>query len=191
MMRVTAAEHRARLHRARTTFLVVISLYIAYELLVTGAIGTWVGDSLLRVIPAGLIAGAFFTSLLTVVPATVVLLEVAQTFNPFLVAVLGGAGAVIGDLFLFLFVREAVSRQAPLFLKESQRRYLRSLFAHPLLHWLLPLCGAIIIASPLPDEFGLALMGLSRMDIKVFIPLSFTMNFIGIALLALAARSVV
>ena len=191
MMRVTAAEHRARLHRARTTFLVVISLYIAYELLVTGAIGTWVGDSLLRVIPAGLIAGAFFTSLLTVVPATVVLLEVAQTFNPFLVAVLGVAGAVIGDLFLFLFVREAVSRQAPLFLKESQRRYLRRLFAHPLLHWLLPLCGAIIIASPLPDEFGLALMGLSRMDIKVFIPLSFTMNFIGIALLALAARSVV
>ena len=190
MSRVTAEEHRARLRRARTTFLVAISLYVAYELLITGAIHSWVSDSLLHAIPASFIAGVFFTSLLSVVPATVVFLEITQTFDVFLIALFGAAGAVIGDLFLFLFVREAVSEQKTLFLKESQRRRLRKFFRHPFLHWLLPLVGAVVIASPLPDEFGLALMGLSRINIRVFTGISFCMNFIGIVGLALLGRSV-
>lgn len=190
MSRITAEEHRARLRRARTTFLVLVSLYIAYELLVTGAINSWVADSFSRALPASFVAGVFFTSVLTVVPATVILFEITQSFNPYLIAAVGAVGAVIGDLFLFLFVREAVSERKTLFLKESQRRRLRTFFHHPFLHWLLPLVGALLIASPLPDEFGLALMGLSRMNIRLFLAISFTMNFIGIAALALLGRSV-
>ncbi len=184
MSRARAEEHRARLHRARATFLVVISLYVAYELLITGAINAWVGDSLARALPASFIAGVFFTSLLSVIPATVVFFEITQVFNPFVIAAVGAAGAVIGDLFLFLFVREAVKDRTTLFLKESQRRQLRAFFRHPFLHWLLPLFGALIIASPLPDELGLALMGLSHMNLKVFIPISYSMNFLGILLVA-------
>lgn len=184
MSRISAKEHHARLHRARTTFFVVLSLYVAYELLITGAINAWVADSLLRALPASFVAGVFFTSLLSVVPATVVFFEITQTFNPYTIAAVGAAGAVIGDLFLFLFVREAMSERTTLFLKESQRRRLRTFFRHPFLHWLLPLFGALIIASPLPDELGLALMGLSRMDMKVFVPISYAMNFLGILLVA-------
>jgi hypothetical protein len=40
--------------------------------------------------------------------------------------------------------------------------------------------GALIIASPLPDEFGLALMGISRMRALVLMPISFVMNALGI-----------
>lgn len=189
MSRISAAEHRVRLRRARTTFFVIISLYVAYELLITGAINAWVSDSLLRALPASFIAGVFFTSLFSVVPATVVFLEITQAFNPYLIASIGAAGAVMGDLFLFLFVREAVSDRSTLFLKESQRRRIRKLFHHPFLHWLLPLLGALIIASPLPDELGLALMGLSRMGMSTFIPLSYAMNFLGIIGLTLLGRA--
>lgn len=187
MSRISVEEHRARLRRARTSFLVAVSLYVAYELLVTSAIHAWIGDSLLRALPASFIAGVFFTSLLSVVPATVVFFELTQTFSPFLIASLGAAGAVLGDLFLFLFVREAVRERTTLFFKESQRRRLRTLFRHPFLHWLLPLFGALIIASPVPDEFGLALMGLSRMDMRVFLPISYGMNFLGIIGVAYAS----
>ncbi len=189
MSRISAEEHRIRLRRARTTFIVAISLYVAYELLVTGAIGAWVSDSPLRALPASFIAGVFFTSLLSVVPATIVFLEVTQTLSPYTIAFIGAFGAVIGDLFLFLFVREAVNERTTLFLKESQRRRLRKLFHSPFLHWLLPLFGALIIASPLPDELGLALMGLSRIDMKIFVPISYTMNFLGIVGVALLGRT--
>jgi hypothetical protein len=52
----------------------------------------------------------------------------------------------------------------------------------------LPVVGAVIIASPLPDELGLALLGFSRIDRRYFFAISYTMNFIGIVLIGLAAR---
>ncbi|HEY4478659.1 MAG TPA: hypothetical protein VI775_02350, partial [Candidatus Paceibacterota bacterium] len=51
------------------------------------------------------------------------------------------------------------------------------------LKWLSPLIGAFIIASPLPDELGVALLGMSKIRIAVLIPLSFTMNILGIYIL--------
>ena len=44
--------------------------------------------------------------------------------------------------------------------------------------------GAAIIASPLPDEIGLSLMGMSKTRVAVLIPVSFAMNALGICLLA-------
>jgi hypothetical protein len=49
----------------------------------------------------------------------------------------------------------------------------------------------LIIASPFPDELGLMLMGLSKTNTKVFILLSFVLNFIGILVMGLLLRRVV
>jgi len=54
--------------------------------------------------------------------------------------------------------------------------------------WTLPVIGAIIIASPLPDEMGVGLMGISKLKTKQFILLSFILNSIGIFLIASAGR---
>jgi hypothetical protein len=43
--------------------------------------------------------------------------------------------------------------------------------------------GAFIIASPLPDELGLTLMGMSKVRLAVLVPVSFVMNAVGIYLL--------
>lgn len=168
------------LRRARTYFVLAVSIYVAIELLRTGVIEAWVMLAFPHVIPGSLIAGAFFTSLFTVAPASVVLIEIAHVSSPWLVATIGAAGAVLGDLFIFLFVRDSIAQNAPFFLTPRQRRSIRHTFGRPFLRWLLPLAGALIIASPLPDELGLALMGLSRMPTRWFIPLSYTMNFLGI-----------
>ena len=52
--------------------------------------------------------------------------------------------------------------------------------------WTLPILGAIIIASPLPDEMGVGLMGISKLKTSKFILLSFILNAIGIFLIITA-----
>jgi len=172
--------HDARILRARNLFLLVVSLYTAFELYRTGAITTWILGAMPHIVPGSFIAGMGFTSLFTLAPASIVLIEIAKVSSPLMVALIGAAGAVVGDLLLFMFVRKSVSDGAMTLLNKPMRRRLRYLLHHKLLHWVLPITGAIIIASPLPDELGLALMGFSRMRVSVFIPISYVMNFLGI-----------
>ncbi len=40
--------------------------------------------------------------------------------------------------------------------------------------------GFFIIASPFPDEIGIALLGITNLDIKKFLPISFILNSFGI-----------
>ncbi|OGG78335.1 hypothetical protein A3A36_01445 [Candidatus Kaiserbacteria bacterium RIFCSPLOWO2_01_FULL_52_12b] len=63
-----------------------------------------------------------------------------------------------------------------------------SIFRPRLFKWLIPFVGALIIASPLPDEAGLAMMGLSKMKTSVFIPISFALNFLGILAIGIFAK---
>lgn len=175
-----AQTHDARILRARNLFLLVVSLYAAFELYQTGAIEAWILAATPHIVPGSFIAGMGFTSLFTLAPASIVLIEIAKVSSPFAAACIGAAGAVVGDLLLFMFVRNSVSDGATMLLNKPMRRRLRYLLHHRLLHWVLPITGAIIIASPLPDELGLALMGFSRMNISVFIPISYVMNFLGI-----------
>jgi len=53
--------------------------------------------------------------------------------------------------------------------------------------WTLPVIGAIIIASPFPDEIGVSLMGISKMKTYQFILISFLLNAIGIFLVVSAS----
>ncbi len=55
--------------------------------------------------------------------------------------------------------------------------------------WLTFLAGGLIIASPLPDELGISLLGFSKMKTSWFIPLSFAFNFIGILLIGWVAKA--
>jgi hypothetical protein len=135
------------------------------------------------------VAGFFFTSALTIVPATVVLGQIANHAPIFFVAVLGGIGATIGDYLLFRFFAGRVAEDLHFFLTSPHLRKFSSAFRSASFRWTLIILGAFVIVSPLPDEVGLAMMGISHMKNKVFIPLSFVLNTIGILVVAIAARS--
>ncbi len=126
------------------------------------------------------IAGFFFTSLLTLAPATVAFVEMAQVAPLVQMAAWGAAGAVVGDVVLFLVVRDYISEDLMRLLRGSWGRKTRALFRTPLLSWAVPVMGAIAIASPLPDEVGIAMLGLSKTDLRFLIPVSYLMNFLGI-----------
>jgi len=139
---------------------------------------------------AAFVAGFFFTSLFTLVPAAAALAELSNYSTLLPIAFAGATGAVLGDLVLFLFVRDVLSEDIAQLINRSWKRWLTRIFHHPFLQWLVPVVGALIIASPLPDELGLTLMGLSKTRLWVMVPISFAMNFFGVTLVWLAANAV-
>lgn len=135
------------------------------------------------------ISGIFFVSTFTVAPAIVVLCNLTNQLNLFGVAILAGLGAVIGDYLIFRFFKDKVSEELkPLFLK-SKIPYLKKIFKTPYSIWLTPLVGAVIIASPLPDEIGVGILGITKLKSWQFAILSFFLNTAGIFIIATIARS--
>lgn len=128
------------------------------------------------------VAGIFFTSAFTLAPASVVLSQI-HGIPSFEVALLGGLGAMIGDVILFLFIRDRFSEHIMRALGHSKWKHIVKSFHFGFLKYLSPVLGAAIIASPLPDEFGLMLMGASRMNVALLLPISFFMNVVGVYLI--------
>jgi hypothetical protein len=136
------------------------------------------------------ITGIFFTSVFTTAPAIVTLGEIAQAYPIFLTALAGASGAVVGDLIIFRFVRERFADHLMEVVgMQGGRRRFKHLLKLRSFRWLTFLVGGLIIASPLPDELGVALLGFSKLKVSGFMAISFVFNFIGILLIGIAARS--
>lgn len=169
--------------------LVILSIFVAILLVRTHAI-----DSILyaaqNVKLLGIfVAGLFFTSAFTTPLSIAALGEMSLTTPIWQVALTGACGALVGDLIIFSFIRDTFAKDVSDFLKAHPQKKLRSLFKYRIFRWLTAFGGALVIASPLPDEVGLAMMGFSRMSIAILVPVSFVMNFVGILLIALVAHA--
>lgn len=134
------------------------------------------------------VTGVFFVSTFTVAPASLVLFHLANEFNPVYVALFSGAGAVVGDLIIFHFLKDGVFDELRPLFSRFRGSYLSKLIHTQYFVWLVPVMGALIVASPFPDEVGIALMGLSKITTWQFILLAFVLNSAGIfAIITLAA----
>jgi hypothetical protein len=136
------------------------------------------------------IAGIFFTSAFTVAPSAVILGELAQREALLIVALCGGLGATFGDYVLFRFVRDRVADDLNELFSHPKAKRIWRLFYGSMPRFVWPFLGALIIASPLPDEIGIALLGLSRVNDRAFLFISFILNSAGILIVGLAARAI-
>lgn len=174
--------------RYKNTLLLIASLVAFYFLART----PWLQSGIKEIGNLGylgaFIVGIFFVSTFTVVPASVVLFKLADNLHPVEVAVLAGLGAMLGDYVIYRFMKDRIFEElAPLFQK-LHKNYLRTLFKSPYFSWLLPVIGAAIIASPVPDEAGVSILGLSKIRPWQFFLVTFTLNAIGIFLVVSAAK---
>lgn len=132
-------------------------------------------------------AGLFFVSTFTAAPAAVVLFHLAERLHPVEIALLAGAGGVVGDYVIFRFMKDKIFAELRyLFLKRGKP--VRALFKSPYFGWLTPIFGAILVASPVPDEVGVSMMGLSKMSTRQFLLIAFLLDVVGIFLIVSAAR---
>lgn len=194
-LHIHAARHRAHKKRKETHFLADIGL-IAISVLVSALlVKTQVITSILATtkeleLLGSFVAGMFFTSVFTTAPAITTLGELSLGQPILLTALLGATGAVVGDLLIFRFAKDRIASDILTLLEHrgTFKRF-RALFKLRFFRWLTFLLGGMIIASPLPDELGISLLGFSSLSTRYFIVLSFVFNFLGVIAIALAARS--
>ena len=129
------------------------------------------------------IAGIFFTSIFTLAPSSVTLVHLSQTAPMSSIVFWGGLGAMFGDLILFLFVKDRFAEDLKKVMKPYHMKYFLKSLHFGFMRWLSPIIGALLIASPLPDEFGITLLGMSKVKVTVLMPIAFLMNMLGIYVL--------
>ncbi|MEK7574912.1 MAG: hypothetical protein AAB511_01655 [Patescibacteria group bacterium] len=181
---------KRKLRLEKDLVVIILSIVAAYALVHLGVINNFLTATQEFRILGSFIAGVFFTSAFTIAPASVALAGLALGGPLFVVAFWGALGALCGDLILFFFIRDMFADDLMKSLRGFANRHFFSSFHLGFLKWFSPLIGGLIIASPLPDELGLTLMGLSKTRLAVLIPVSFVFNYIGILLLALIARAI-
>ena len=138
------------------------------------------------------IAGIFYSYGFTAVPATAILLTLGTNQNIFLAAMLAGLGSLLSDLVIFQFIRSSFSEE----IKEISKEKI-IIFIDKILCWdwlrktILPITGALIIASPLPDEIGVSLFAVSKqIPDSLFILISFVLNSLGIFVVLLIGTAI-
>ncbi len=170
--------------------IIILSILVAVILMQTGVLAHLLESIQEFRFLSSFVVGLFFTSVFTTAPAIVAFGEIVQTHSLLLTAFWGALGAMCGDFIIFRFMRDKFAEHLLEVLQiQGMGKRLKLLFKRKFFHWLTLLLGGLIIASPLPDELGLSLLGFSKIKTSRFLPLSFTFNFIGIFLIGLAARA--
>ena len=135
------------------------------------------------------LAGILFVCSFTVAVGAVMLTVFAKTMNPVVLALIAGAGAVIGNFLIFRFIKDDILDDVGPLFRRLEGNHLTKLLHTKYFRWSLPVIGALLIISPLPDEVGITLMDIAGMSALRFIVLAFFLNSTGIFLIALAANS--
>jgi len=168
-----------------------LSIIIAIVLIKTHAITQILTSTAELELLGTFVAGMFFTSIFTTAPAIATLGEISLSQSIYTTALVGALGSVVGDLVIFRFIKDRVADDIIEVLRyEGVLRRVQAIVRFRFFRWLTFLLGGIVIASPLPDELGVALLGASKVSVRYFLILSFTFNFLGILAIGHAAHAI-
>ncbi len=134
-------------------------------------------------------AGLLFSSSFTVSVGAVILVVLARDVPPWQIAVAAGLGGVAADLTIFHVIRDDLADEIVPLYKKFGGNHLTRLLHTRYFRWTLPVIGALIIMSPLPDELGVSLMDIAGMSSLRFALVSFALNATGMFSIALASRA--
>jgi hypothetical protein len=172
----------------RDLFLLALSILFTIFLVRFGVLESILSVSRGWSIATSFIIGIFWTSIFTISPASIIIAHLSHEIDPVTLAAWGAFGAMLGDLIIFSFIKDVFSEDVKGAIKASRFKKLLSKTHFSFLRWFGPLIGALVIVSPLPDEIGLSLMGISKMKTRYLIPMTFILNFIGIYLIAIVSQ---
>lgn len=138
------------------------------------------------------LAGALFTSTFTAATGVLILFDLAKDLPVFPLIVLAAMGAVSVDFLVFTFVKKSVVDEITPIYEEleklGKKNHLRKLIHTKYFAWTLPVLGALIIISPLSDELGVGLLGMSDIKPSRFLLISLCSHGLGMFLVVTAAR---
>jgi hypothetical protein len=169
--------------------LFALMISAGYFVVVSGIVEDWAARGGGWWLLLTFVAGLLYTSFSTIPLATAVFISLAHAGLPlWATAVLGGVGAMIGDAGLFTALRVSVLDRTAEYLARKTHGAFRK-FAHkPIVRFASLLVGGIVVASPLPDELGMAIMGLTDIPNRYIFLVSFGFNVASIATILYIAR---
>lgn len=162
------------------TAVFIFSLSLAWWMVKSGFLSNFVSAVMPVKFIAEFTAGIFYTSFLTAPISFAMLIVLAGENNPVFTALVAGLGAVLGDLLIVKFFREKFLSDIKVFSKQLPLEGLGSFLKKLKLEYLTPLIGAVIIASPFPDEIGLMMLGVSHLSYRQIAVLTYFLNTAGI-----------
>jgi len=172
--------------------LLILLSVLAYHIFSNDAVQNYVanldGLGYLGIFVAGMCFSFGFST-----PFAIGFFVISQPDNILLAALIGGAGALVSDLFIFKLIRFSFMDEFKRLEKTDAIRTinkpLNSRWIHRIKIYLLYIFAGIVIASPLPDELGVSMLaGLSKIKTHVLAIISFIMNSFGIFLMLLIGK---
>ena len=134
------------------------------------------------------VAGILFVSTFTVGIGAVILLILAEELSPVELGLIGGLGGVVGDFTIFHFLKDNLSKEVEsVYNRIDSKHHFIKLLHTKYFSWTLPVIGAVIMASPFPDELGVSLISISKMKTYQFLILAFILDVISVFLVVSAS----
>jgi hypothetical protein len=136
------------------------------------------------------VAGIMFVSVFTAVPAVALLISFSE-LNPILIALVAALGSMIGDYIILKFIEDKVAYELkPIAFKFGVPQAIKYLQGKRSTLGLVRIVGALVIASPLPDEIGIGLLGIGKLNKISFLATCYILNALGIFVITLSARAI-
>jgi hypothetical protein len=117
------------------------------------------------------------------------LISVAHEYSPGVIAVVAGVGSLISDVAIFKLLRNDLKKEVA---RIGKSEILKRLGAAPVFRekWFRDTFGAAILASPFPDEIGIAIMASTKIKEDTFTLLAFIADMVGVYLLVVGAQTI-
>lgn len=190
-MKKTSKKRDVKLALEHDLLIIFLGIIIAFILAKTGALKEILSATNRILFFDSFVAGLFYTSGFTTPIAFIALFEIAKSYSIFEVALFGAFGAVLGDFLIFRFLRDKLDNDILILIKGKYFfKNLKKIFHLRLFRWVSIFLGGIILATPLPDELGLAILGFSKTKNLFFIIFSFLFKFLSILFIAWVAKMI-
>lgn len=165
----------------RDLFLIAASVGITAHAWSNGYIEDFLNILPLSHFLSALIAGIFFTSAFTTIPAIALLVKMAQLTSTPTVAFFGAIGAVLGDGVIFYFFRDSLVKDIANIIKKRKLARIQHILKSKIIRFSVIISSGVLIALPLPtDEAAFFILSLTKTKTPAFLIIAFTFNFLAI-----------
>ena len=124
--------------------------------------------------------GFFYISSYTITFGALILILLSEKMGIWDLTLFAGLGEIMGDVIMFFIMRKTLKTEMDFTSKQLRHIPFKKFLSSPYMKWFLPVIGAIVIASPLPDELGIALMGISRIPFFQFMLIVGFLDYVGL-----------
>lgn len=174
-------------YKHTTAVLVFIGLFVIFfdSVFITSAINSIIKLGYLGAFLSGVLSVTFITT----APAVVLMIDFANSgLEPYFLALVIAVGSTFGDYVILKLYQDHVIDELKPLLRKIKLGKLLTLLRHRYTSWVLFLVGAGLIATPLPDEIGLSLMGISHIKRRYILFICFLLNYVGTLAFILAVK---